>query len=132
MKRIIIALLLIVFVVPSACALTIDPTTATLDELIQARTEIERYIMENKDFKQVAVPSGSYVVGDQIPAGEYVIDCQSLAVVSVYNDASKTELRNMYAVSEDSPIGRLVLTDEDVIDITGVGVLFSPYAGLGF
>ena len=139
MKRVlsVLVVLLVVFGMAGialADAISVDPTTATLEELIAARTAIEQAIMSRDDYKEVKVPAGTYSVGDQIPAGEYTVSTgASMALVTVYGKGGKEafDMAGMYTLTGSENIGRLVLIDGQTVEITG-GVVFAPYAGLGF
>lgn len=139
MKRVLCVLMVVLMIfgllgAALAEAISVDPATATLEELIAARTAIERAIMSRDDYKEVTVPAGTYAVGDQIPAGEYTVASKAvLALVTVYGEGGKEafDLDGMYTLSGSEDIGRLVLEDGQTIEITG-SVVFTPYAGLGF
>lgn len=139
MKRVlsVLIVLLVVFGVSGAAlgeTISVDPATATLDELIAARTAIEQAIMSRDDYKEVKVPAGTYTVGNQIPAGEYTVSAgASLSIVTVYGKGGKEafDMAGMHTVTGAENIGRLVLEDGQTVEITG-SVVFAPYAGLGF
>ncbi len=117
-----------------ADAISVDPATATLDELIAARTAIEQAIMSRDDYKEVNVPAGTYKVGDQIPAGEYTLTTTApMAVVTIYGKGGTEpkDMVNMYTLTASEGVGRLVLEEGQSIGLNG-GVVFAPYAGLGF
>lgn len=140
MKRIlsIMVALIVVFGVSGvamADAISVDPATATLDELIAARSAIEQAIMSRDDYKEVNVPAGTYMVGDQIPAGEYTITTSSAAaMIIVYGKGGKEafDIAGSYSISPSESVGRLVLTDGQTVELSFGGVVFAPYAGLGF
>ncbi len=139
MKRVLSIMVVLLVVlgltgVALADAITVDPATASLEELIATRTAIEQAIMSRDDYKEVKVPAGTYSVGDQIPAGEYTITTSaSMALVTVYGKGGKEafDLVSTNTITGADGIGRLVLEDGYTVEIVG-GVLFAPYAGLGF
>lgn len=81
--------------------------------------------------KEVTVPRGEYIIGIDIPAGEYtVISTGWMATVKV--ETSSGKYKNSYCMDEGEQIGRLSLKEGDVLSVTIDDVIFRPYAGLGF
>lgn len=81
--------------------------------------------------KEVTVPRGEYVIGKDIPAGDYtVVSLGWLATVKVETSAGKQ--KGYYCMDEGEQIGKLSLKEGDVLSVTTDDVIFKPYAGLGF
>ena len=131
MRRFFVVLLVVLtFSTSAASALTIDLENATLDELIQARADIEQAITENKDFKTFQVPIGEYVVGQHFPSGEYSITCEDYAGFLVYKGSTpESGLICNYGIDIDNPIGRLVLNDGQYVKVLNK-LTFAPFIGL--
>lgn len=103
----------------------VDLPSLSWDELVSLHRQTYAAILAHPEFQSVTVPSGAYVVGEDIPAGSYAVStAQPLAMVSV-------EGKSMYTVTPEEPVGKLVLSDGDRLDIVN-SVTFAPYAGLGF
>lgn len=81
--------------------------------------------------KEVTVPRGEYIVGMDIPAGDYTVTSLGwMATVKVETSAGK--YKGSYCMNEGDQIGRLSLKEGDVLSVTIDDVIFKPYAGLGF
>ena len=81
--------------------------------------------------KEVTVPPGEYTVGQDIPKGTYTVEASGIIAVMTVHDADGS-IDAMHSVQPGSPIGKLVLKEGQTVEITGVSVVFKPYAGLGF
>lgn len=121
----VIALLLIA--VQSAVADT-GLSSMTTEELIALKLNILNELMDRGELKEIVVPSGVYVVGEHIPAGEYSV---TIAEGSFMAMVTVNEYEQYYALSDTINIGRLVLKNNDVLAITN-NVVFSKFVGLGF
>lgn len=137
MKKVLVLLLVLsMLLVPTATADTgIDYTSMTDAELVTVRDAcIKELGKRGFASKDVTVPVGTYVVGEDIPAGSYTITFASssgFARVSVY-DEGKSYSSFSEQVAKDSPIGKVVLKNGQTIEINYDPVTFSPYKGLGF
>ena len=90
--------------------------------------------MSRPEWKEVKVPSGTWKVGEDIPAGTYGVTTKSILVtMTIYKSESKDymDLEGMHMLSSDEPIGKLVLKDGWVVEITSE-VYFTPPMSLGF
>lgn len=126
MKKLIAMLVLVLLLPISTQAMAIDLSSMSYDELVTLHKETFKAIMALPEFKEVDVPSGSYMVGEHIPAGEYKITTKiSMASVTI------NEYEQLFVVTPDMPVGRLILKNGDKVAIS-TGVVFSPYVGLGF
>lgn len=117
-----------------ATAESIDLTALTFEELIALRQEIDLLIFSSDEYKEVAVPAGDYVVGEDIPAGTYSLDSEGYGMISVYSDASK-DIMGMsacHSVGGGETVGKIELKDGQVVEIQMASIIFKTYAGLGF
>lgn len=87
-------------------------------------------MVSGEEYSGVNVPMGEYYVGSDIPSGTYTVRTTSLiAMFTIYK--ANGDLDNMYSVSPDSHIGKITLSDGQIVKLSG-NMYFSPYAGLGF
>lgn len=117
-----------------ATAESIDLTALTFEELIALRQEIDMLLFASDEYKDVPVPAGDYVIGEDIPAGTYSLDSDGYAMISVYADASK-DLMGMdacHSVGGGETVGKIELKDGQVIEIQMGSIIFKTYTGLGF
>lgn len=77
MKRIICFALLLCLLVPVACAESIDLDSLSFQELAALRDRIQFVMMQRDEWQEVTVPHGVYKVGEDIPAGTWVVKCSS-------------------------------------------------------
>ena len=123
-----VLIVMIVLSLPLLAMADVDFTSMSTDELIAMKEQLMAELIDRGELKEVKVPSGEYIVGEQIPAGEYSIalaDGEILAMITV------NEYEQMYTLSEDSGIGRIVLVDGDAVSVMS-SVVFTKFAGLGF
>lgn len=117
----------------------IEANATVMNELSQLNTNeiavmemlLEREIQRRSDFsKEVVVPMGEYIVGEDIPAGIYtVVTGDGYCNLEVYSNGKKIY---DYDSLESKTIGKLTLKDGQTVHIKYDSVTFSPYKGLGF
>lgn len=118
-----------------AHAETFDFSGMSYEELISLHKQVSMAIMQSDGWKEITVPIGSYVIGKDIPAGDYTVTYEGRvqACLNIYVDGV---LWNLYWISptlyNTNSIGKLSLSDGQVLDITYGEVIFTPYKGLGF
>lgn len=134
MKRLIVLLTACILIVPVAIAS--DLSSMTIDELILLRNEIAAEIMSRPEWKEVTVPCGTWIVGQDIPAGVYCINMKKEGLyVSVKRPTSngKTDLIvNQGINSQAEKVGRVELIDDDIVTVKYAEAVFSPAVSLGF
>lgn len=137
MKKLIALLLALVLLVPAvSLADFLDVFGLSPEELQLANEMIQlRLFTEESAVNGVRVPSGTYTVGVDIPAGTYRIEykqmydtdfCSFLAT----NEKELFGFTTILGFSGSSEIGKIELTDETKIEITGGDVYFYTYTGL--
>lgn len=130
------ALILVVLMMfcSAASAEGIDLTAMSFEELIALRQEIDLLIFASDEYKNVSVPAGEYVIGEDIPAGTYTLDSDGMAMISVYSDASKNIMGMVAAhtVGNGETVGKIELKEGNVVEIQFTSIIFKTYAGLGF
>lgn len=98
----------------------------TIDQLIRLKTDILAELMVREEIKEVNVPAGEYIVGQDIPAGNYTVTTDSALCMIQVNVYEK-----MHTLSRGEQIGKLVLNNGDQVSIIG-NCVFAIYQGLGF
>lgn len=133
MKRFVMLLIMITLSVSIVSAEENPLGSYTFDELIEINKIIIQEIITRPEWKEVKVPAGEYVVGEDIPAGSYtILSAKYISAIGIYKDKNKNDIDyNYYIVQANGSIGKLTLKDGMVITITS-DVIFTPYIGLGF
>ncbi len=136
MKKIVALLLALLFCLGSFPAFAaVDLSAYTQEELLALRDSINKELLKRGIEKEVIVPIGIYIVGEDIPAGVYTIKTiNDGAELKVYeNIHSSRHFFYEYLTHYDSEaIGKLTLTNGNIVEIGDSNLLFTPYQGLGF
>lgn len=112
-----------------AHAETFDLSGMSYDELIALHKQVSIAIMQSDEWKEVTVPVGEYVVGEDIPAGAYTLTAHNLTDIEVYSNGKCV---HNHCLASSEQVGKLSLQDGQVVKIKYGSVVFSPYIGLGF
>lgn len=154
MKRLFAMLMALVCVFSCAAAEDIDISGLSFDQLVALRNRINLAIWNSREWQEVTVPQGVWIVGEDIPAGSWSVRCAAdfTAVVTIgdelYENGQdvKPTLYSFYKRIE-SPNYRhyepgvslesfsFTVKNGDFISISGCDVIFSPASGkpdLGF
>jgi hypothetical protein len=138
MKKL-LAIITIITLLTVPVALAADaPNLSTLsyDDLVSLKIAIEQELAKRPETKSVKVPQGTYIVGQHIPAGEYSITTNAMAVmITVYKDEDVSSIMNAvesHPVSKDQSVGRIILKDGQALTIALGSAIFVKYSGLGF
>ena len=101
-------LLLVCFLLfPAAVADTVDLSSMSNDEIIALLNEVNEEIVRRGINRTAKLPQGTYIAGNDIPAGRYVFTCLAVGDdwgnVTVYSDGGKGKqiLWNVVAAPED-------------------------------
>ena len=136
MKKILALTFALLLLVTSAYAATPDLANYSFEELLEIQRLLTAEIMNRDEWKEVAVPPGTYIVGTDIPAGIYTIEVRQASTnFWVYEQENGRTLINagLYSTYEDlKQIKKLVLDAGNIVEINSSTVYFSPYTGLGF
>lgn len=134
MKKFFSLLLAFFLMLSSASASTLDFSSFSDDELILIRDTVLAEIQKRGLIKSANVPVGSYVVGEDFPAGVYSVKAHSYAsIIEVY--ASQSADRSIFREScyeNDLGIGKLELKENQILVIQVGGAVFSEYVGIFF
>lgn len=128
MKKLAFVLILVLLFPVVACA-EVDLSALTYAELLDLQSSINAEIVTREEFKQATVPAGSYIVGEDIPAGTYTLSLGEgsfMAIIDVNN------YDTVHSITSDSSVGKIVLSDNDTVEISAGSILFKTYSGLGF
>ena len=94
MKKLITIILILAMLPVVVLADIPDISGLNYNELIQLRDQLNIAIWGSKEWKEITVPSGIWVVGEDIPAGEWTITVPNDGLVQVFycekvNEAEK-------------------------------------------
>lgn len=130
MKKLIILALVIASLIPVVAFADVDLGSMSYDELITLNGQLFKEIMSRPEFKEVTVPTGSYIVGSDIPSGTYSLGLASGTFGSMIRI---NDFQDAYSVTSSDPsVGKVTLKDGDSVDISMGSIVFKPYVGLGF
>lgn len=73
MKKLTTLILALALILAPAALAEIDLSGMSFDELVDLQRQITAAIMQTDEWQEVEVPAGTYVVGDDIPAGRWTI-----------------------------------------------------------
>ena len=134
MKRFIALLLLVSVLLLFGSAYAEDLSTLDDEQLIALSVAVNSEIVRRDLNKKVKVPAGTYIVGQDIPAGDYTIRPTGvLLCVEIYEGEVKLGNRiGIYSASQEELIGKISLKEGQIVEISFGGSTFEKYAGLGF
>ena len=133
MKKFLITLLVVCMIIPIAASE--DLSSLSFDQLIDLRNQINAEIASRPEWKEVEVPVGQWVIGEDIPAGTYRIYAPKQALINVWKNAPQDYKNNGLLINQiikaKGEFGRLVLEEGWIFTNTNP-VIFTPPASLGF
>lgn len=129
MKRFFVLLLACLLICASAAA---ELSTMTIDELRQLQNEINAEIRSRPEWKEVTVPSGTWSVGSDIPAGVYSIrPTEKGGYITILRDDGKM-LITQGIRKDDDAFGKFELKDGYTVEIESGSLIFGLPISLGF
>ena len=106
-------------------------------EIVNAAVDIKKYNGLNlESMDSFTVPSGMYIVGEDIPAGEYSVSCvgKNPATFHAWEDIAKDPnnidniiLSEQVQPGETGKIGKVILKDGYAIEICDAALVFNEY-----
>ena len=134
MKKLITMLLIMAMILP-ACALADLPDISGLssDELLELNHQIQNALFSDRITEGVKVPPGTYIIGEDIPAGTYRIE---ITGGTGYYDIRFSPGGNLihtgltgksYGVLE---IGKIIFEEGNELYICNSTFVLFPYVGL--
>jgi len=104
----------------------------TFDQLLILQDMITAEIISRPEWKEVEVPAGEWIVGEDIPAGTYSISCkQDFAAVDIYKSKGSSRSDKSYMLTKYKYVGKTELMTGNVVHLSGP-VTFAPEKGLDF
>lgn len=153
MKKVIL-ILLVLCLLSSLAFAEIDLSQMSFDELVALRTKIDLALWNTNEWQQVTVPAGTYVIGEDIPAGHWTIKAAKgdMCLVGYFKQADFSgkepadplndyyyqgiaDPESQYASTVDMNQVDLVLINGFYLSITYGDAVFEPFTGkpgLGF
>ena len=130
MKKI-ICILLLVCMTACAAAESVDLAGLSFDQLLELHQKVTAEIISRPEWKEVTVPSGSWTVGKDIPAGSYSVNPgKEGGYIRVSRNGRKIISQGIRTASD--AYGKLELLEGDIVEIERGSLIFSRAIGLGF
>lgn len=140
MKKLLTIILILALAVPAAAFADLpDISNLSKDELLQLDRIIQNILFEQTLPDGVLMPAGNYIVGADIPAGDYRADTVSDTggIITVYKTKEDAENRPLSYISEVSLgnmwgtlVFHLVLEEGNYVRLKYNSLKLYPYAGL--
>lgn len=131
MKKIICILLLLVCMTSFAVADSFDLSALSFDELMDLRIRLNSEIVSRPEWKEVTVPSGTWTVGKDIPAGEYsLLPGDEGGYIRLKRGGKNIVSQGIR--DQNDVYGKIELQDGDIVQIERGSIIFAPPIGLGF
>jgi len=141
MKKLLACVLALILIGCAALA-EIDLSSLSYEELVALRQQVDATLWASEEWQEVEVPAGVYIIGEDIPAGRYVLSFtgSSIGPVNVY-PTKEAYIENGFdtIVQEYLNPGdkiNLLVDDGQYLELIGASntYLFAPYTGaaLGF
>lgn len=133
MKKFLVMLLVICLLVPIAAADDgIDLSALSFDQLLDLQQKVTAEIISRPEWKEVTVPSGTWTVGRDIPAGEYSISATKTGgYLRIRDERGSLLISNGIRDAEDR-IGKVELKEGYTVEIERGSLIFAPAISLGF
>lgn len=145
-----VGLVLALILICSFAVAEVDLTGMTFDELVELRQKVDAAIFASDGWQEVSVPAGIYKIGEDIPAGKWVvtpakgstafidlgksIDDNGMEIADGFYNETITSESDSYAAYNNVREVTLDLQDGTYIEIDNSNVIFTPFKGhnLGF
>ena len=113
-----------------SCAFALDFTTISDEELMRLPELISAEQIERGLVKSAEVKAGKYRIGNDIPAGAYMIKNNGKYSMNIFvQDPSGYYTYNLALWSNGEETGRIELNEGDVLDING-DIILSIFTGV--
>ena len=133
MKKFLALILAMILLGGSAAAETPDLSGLTTDELLSVIREAQALLFDQQLVDGVSVPQGTYIIGEDIPAGAYRIEItDGTGYYDVYDKQDGKLIHSgltgkSYKVTE---IGKITFEDGNVLKLVNSTFIFYPYTGI--
>lgn len=135
MKKVICIIIGLLLVLSSVAIAEVDLASMSFDDLIALQKQLVAEIMSRPEWKEVTVPTGSWKIGDEIPAGTYSISTASImASIQIWSQEPNSDYNGFIDIKtcgKDNPIGKIEFKEGQYIEIS-TSVIFAPPVSLGF
>ena len=131
MKRIFCVVLILTLCMVSASADSLKQKST--DELLSMYQEIQSILLSRSNEYYLELAAGRYVVGEDVPAGTYRMECEGAyasSTVKVWDTASSKSYRESHIMAElynSSVIGKIEFVKGNVVEITNSAVKLVAY-----
>lgn len=132
MKKLLALILILVCVTSFAAAESIDLSGLSFDQLMELRNKLNAEIISRAEWKEVTVPAGTWIVGEDIPAGTYSITPKNGGAYLRIRDTSGDLLVYGGIRDANETIGKFKLGDGYTVEIEDGTLVFAPPVSLGF
>jgi hypothetical protein len=118
-----------------------DFESMSIQQLLALRSSIEAELLARGDHDSFTVPPGEYLIGIDIPAGQYSISLKdpSSYGASIYTHKNEAEFRKggydrtfSLRSAGDAVVGKVTLYEGEILEITHASVVFALYSGIKF
>ena len=130
MKKL-LCIIMILCMIP-VISLADDLASMSYDDLIKLSRQVTAEIMNRPEWKEVTVPGGTWIVGEDIPVGTYSIMPTKTGGYVRITDAKGKLVISQGVRKEETSIGKIELLDGYIVEIENGSVIFTPPKGLGF
>lgn len=136
MKKLLTLIIALALILPAAASASIpDISDLTEVELHELQRQIQLKLFSDKLVDGVKVSPGVYVVGKDIPEGEYRIEYQTedkhaLATFSAYREEPFFSFSSVLGYSGPYEIGKIELTAGITVRIESDSLYFFGYSGM--
>ena len=126
-----ISLVLVFCLLPVIALSEVDVSSLSYNQLFQLRKEIEKEIMSRPEFKSVKVPTGEWIIGEDIPEGYYSVTAiEAFTIIEAAPDGS--QLDDFYHILQaDESVGKVFFRAGSIFKTSSPVILATP-KGLGF
>jgi len=132
-KLITLILILAMFLPAIALADLPDISGLSTDELIELNHLIQMKLFSEKLNDGIRIPQGTYIIGEDIPAGSYRVliegDSGSYQLYRGNTLILNGIVGTYFNLNE---VGRIILSDGNVLQLNQCVFIFYPYTGLSF
>ena len=129
MKKLICVVLILLL--PVVALADVDLASMPYDELMTLHRSIVAEIMSRPEWKEVTVPPGIYVIGEDIPVGSYSLECVDHNSIIETNKIGSARSDFYNVLGNGETVGKVELKEGYTIRISGT-VIFRPPVLLGF
>ena len=130
MKKLITLILALALILAPAAMAEIDLSGMSFDELVALQKQVIAAIMQTDEWQEVEVPAGTYIVGDDIPAGRWTIKApdydDGYTAVTAASDGNRTYLSEFLMIGDNEQVN-WTLEDGMTLSIEFGPAIFTPY-----